>query len=288
MTDQSASQPTMTSPVGLIAGTGVLPFAVADTLARRGIQPVIFALKGFCDPREVQRFRHHWIALGKFGALVSLLKAERCRDVTLIGGLVRPSLSDLKLDFGALALVPAFIAGLRGGDDHLLTTTAGFFEARGFRVRGIRDLAPELLMPEGCMTRARPDRDAEADIARGDELLRATGPFDIGQAAVVIDGHVVSVEDIEGTDALLARIARLRAEGRLRGKPGRGVLVKAPKQGQDLRLDLPAVGPRTVEGLAAAGLAGAAIAAGHAVVAEPQAMVEAADKAGVFIVGVPA
>ena len=101
------------------------------------------------------------------------------------------------------------------------------------------------------MTRTTPDSTALADIARGRGVLDALGPFDIGQAAVVIDGHVVAVEDIEGTDGLLARVVRLRAEGRIRAKAGRGVLVKAPKSKQDLRFDLPTIGPRTVEGAAA-------------------------------------
>ena len=138
------------------------------------------------------------------------------------------------------------------------------------------------------MTRTGPDGSAAADIARGREVLGALSPFDIGQAAVVIDGHVVAVEDIEGTDGLLARVARLRAEGRIRAKAGRGVLVKMPKRGQDLRFDLPTVGPNTVAGAANAGLAGIAIAAGNTIVAEPQAMIEAADKAGLFITGLSA
>ena len=104
---------------------------------------------------------------------------------------------------------------------------------------------------------------------RGRDVLHALGRFDIGQAAVVIDGHVVGVEDIEGTDGLLARVARLRAEGRIRAATARGVLVKAPKSGQDLRFDLPTMGPRTVEGAAAARLAGIAIVAGHTMVADP-------------------
>ena len=104
---------------------------------------------------------------------------------------------------------------------------------------------------------------------RGRDVLLALGRFDIGQAAVVIDGHVVGVEDIEGTDGLLARVARLRAEGRIRAATARGVLVKAPKSGQDLRFDLPTMGPRTVEGAAAARLAGIAIVAGHTMVADP-------------------
>jgi hypothetical protein len=161
-------------------------------------------------------------------------------------------------------------------------------EQDGFRMVGIKDVAPDLLMPEGCVTRKAPDEEAVADIVRGREVLRALGPFDIGQAVVVIDRHVVGVEDIEGTDGLLARVARLRAEGRIRAKSSHGVLVKAPKSGQDLRFDLPTVGPRTVEGAAAASLAGIAILAGNTVVAEPQAMIESADAAGLFVTGLSA
>jgi len=119
-------------------------------------------------------------------------------------------------------------------------------------------------------------------------VLRALSPFDIGQAAVVIDGHVVGVEDIEGTDGLLARVARLREQGPIRAAAHRGVLVKAPKSGQDLRFDLPTTGPRTIEGAAAARLAGIAVVAGNTLVVEPQAMIEKADAAGLFVVGLSA
>jgi len=153
---------------------------------------------------------------------------------------------------------------------------------------GIKDVAPDLLVPEGCLTRKAPDEHAAADIAKGRDVLGALSRFDIGQAAVVIDGHVVGVEDIEGTDGLLSRVARLRKEGRIRAKAARGVLVKAPKRGQDLRFDLPAIGPRTVEGADAAELAGIAIVAGNTIVVEPQKMIEAADAAGLFVTGLPA
>jgi UDP-2,3-diacylglucosamine hydrolase len=133
-----------------------------------------------------------------------------------------------------------------------------------------------------------PDTQSLADIERARDLLRALSPFDIGQAAVVIDGHVVAVEDIEGTDGLLARVARLREQGRIRSPEKRGVLVKAPKSGQDLRYDLPTTGPRTIEGVATAKLAGLAVVAGNTLVVEPQAMIEAADRAGLFVTGVPA
>ncbi|SHH32816.1 hypothetical protein SAMN05444169_6909 [Bradyrhizobium erythrophlei] len=276
------------SPIGLIAAGGVMPFAVADSLRARGIQPVLFALKGACDPVAVERFRHHWISVGQVGRAMKLFRAENCRDLVFIGTLVRPALSEIRLDWVTLRVLGRVWAAFRGGDDHLLSGIGRILEQDGFRMVGIRDVAPDLLVPEGCLTRTMPGENAAADIVRGREVLRALSPFDIGQAAVVIDGHVVGVEDIEGTDGLLARVARLRKEGRIRAKASRGVLVKAPKSGQDLRFDLPTVGPRTVEGAAAAELAGIAVVAGNTIVVEPQAMIEKADAAGLFVTGLPA
>jgi DUF1009 family protein len=276
------------SPIGLIAAGGVMPFAVADSLIARGVNPVLFALKGACDPVAVQRFRHHWISLGQLGRAVRLFRAENCRDLVFIGTLVRPALSEIRLDWGTLRVIGRLWAAFRGGDDHLLSGIGRILEQDGFRMVGLKDVAPDLLMPRGCLTLKAPDENAAADIARGRDVLRALSPFDIGQAAVVIDSHVVGVEDIEGTDGLLARVARLRKEGRIRAKRGRGVLVKAPKSGQDLRFDLPTIGPRTIEAAGAAGLAGIAVIAGETTVVEAQIMIEAADVAGLFVIGVPA
>ncbi len=278
----------ISSPIGLIAAGGVMPFAVADSLVARGLNPVLFALKGACDPVRVERFRHHWISVGQVGRAVKLFRSENCRDLVFIGTLVRPALSEIRLDWGTVRVIGRVWAAFRGGDDHLLSGIGRILEQDGFRMVGLRDVAPDLLMPEGCITRAAPDQSAAADIARGRDVLRALSPFDIGQAAIVIDGHVVGVEDIEGTDGLLARAAHLRAEGRIRAKAARGVLVKAPKSSQDLRFDLPTIGPRTIEGAAKARLAGVAIVAGNTIVVEPQTMIEAADAAGLFVTGVPA
>jgi UDP-2,3-diacylglucosamine hydrolase len=280
--------PQLSSPIGLIAAGGAMPFAVADSLVARGIDPIVFALRGACDPVEVERFRHHWIHLGQVGRASKLFRSEGCRDLVFIGSLVRPALSEIRLDFGTLRVIGEVLASFRGGDDHLLSGISRILERDGFRMVGIKDVAPDLLMPEGCLTRAVPDAQAAADIARGREVLRALGPFDIGQAAVVIDGHVVGIEDVGGTDELLNRIAQLRARGRIRSPAQRGVLVKAPKSGQDLRFDLPTIGPRTVEGAANAKLAGLAVVAGNTLAAEPQAMIESADAAGLFIAGIPA
>lgn len=276
------------SPLGIVAGGGTLPFAVADAVVQQGRAPVLLALRGFCDAERVRSYRHHWIVLGQFGRIPRLLRQEGCIDVVLMGALVRPSLSEVRLDWFTVRNMPRLVRAFRGGDDHLLVGVARLFEAEGFRLVGAADVAPNLTMPEGVITRNRPDPVALADAAKGVALLRAISPFDVGQAAVVIEGNVVAVEDIGGTDALLVRVARLRDDGRLRTTPGRGVLVKAPKTGQDLRFDMPTLGPRTVEGASAAQLAGIAVAAGRTLLAEPQAVTEAADRAGLFVAGIPA
>src|SRR5580692_1143546 len=225
----------ISSPVGLIAAGGVMPFAVADSLIARGINPILFALRGSCDPVKVARFRYHWISIGQISRLTKLLRSENCRDLVFIGTLVRPALSEIRLDWGTLRAISHVLSAFRGGDDHLLSGIGRIFERDGFRMVGIKDVAPDLLVPVGALTHAIPDAKATADIAKGRAVLAALGPFDIGQAAIVIDGHVVGVEDIEGTDGLLARVARLRGERRVRANSRRGVLVKGPKSEQDLR-----------------------------------------------------
>jgi DUF1009 family protein len=277
----------VSSPVGVIAGGGVMPFAVADSLRARGLNPVLFALKGVCDPIATERFRHHWITVGQYGRAKKLFRAENCKNLVFIGTLVRPALSEIRLDWETIRVMGRVWSAFRGGDDHLLSGVGRIFEQEGFRLLGLKEVAPDLLMPEGCVTRTLPGQDATVDIAKGRDVLRALSPFDIGQAVVVIDGHVVGVEGIEGTDELLARIASLRAAGSIRSAKGRGVLVKAPKSGQDLRFDLPTIGSRTIEKAAAAALAGVAVLAGNTVVADAQAMIEAADKAGLFVTGLP-
>jgi DUF1009 family protein len=275
------------APVAIVCGGGALPFAVAAALRRRGRHPVLFPLKGIADAARVGGYPHHWMALGQFGRFVRLAREAGCHEVVLVGSLVRPALRELRFDWLTLRALPKLIAAFRGGDNHLLSSVAAGFEREGFRLADLRTIAPEVLLPEGVMTRAAPDAAAQADIAYGLSALATMSAFDIGQALVVIDQHIVAIEDIEGTDGLLARVARLREIGRLRASWGKGVLVKAPKVGQDMRLDLPTLGPRTVEGAVAAGLTGIAVIAGNTLVADAERVVAEADKAGLFVVGLP-
>jgi len=273
-------------PLAVIAGGGAIPLAVADAAMRHGRRVVMFAVRGWADPKAIESYPHHWIALVQAGRFLRLARAEGCRDVVFVGTAVRPPFRSLRIDWKTLRLLPRILRAYRGGDDHLLSSVAHAFEDHGFRIVGAQDVAPEILMPEGAVGSLAPSQGDYADIARALALLEATGPFDMGQAAVVAGNHVLAIEAAEGTDAMLARITELRGRGRISTAPGVGVLVKAPKPGQDHRFDLPAIGPRTVEEAARAGLAGIAVVAGGAIVAEPAAVAAAADKARIFVIGV--
>ena len=272
-------------PLALICGGGSLPLAVADLVAARGRKVLLFPLRGAADAAGVERYPHHWMHMGQVAKLMRLAHAANCRDMVFIGSLVRPSLWQIRFDFKTLMLLPRIAAAYRDGDDHLLSRVGRFFEQNGFHVLGAHEVAPQILVPEGVLGRAQAAERDRADIALGFDYLRATGPFDVGQAVVVAGKHVLAVEAAEGTDQMLARVAELRASGRVFAPAGSGVLVQAPKPGQDRRFDLPSIGPLTVEGVARAGLAGIAVVAGGTVVAEPERLVAAADRANIFVVG---
>ena len=177
------------------------------------------------------------------------------------------------------------VAAYRGGDNHLLSGIARVFEQEGFRLVGAHEVAPQILVPAGALSKRQPNAQDRADLVQALRLLESIGKFDVGQAAVVSDNHVLAIEGPEGTDKMLERVGELRE--RKIAAPG-GVLVKAPKPGQDWRFDLPSIGPRTVEGVARAGLSGIAVVARAGIMAEPQRVAELAERHDVFVIGVNA
>jgi UDP-2,3-diacylglucosamine hydrolase len=275
-------------PLALICGGGSLPLAIADSVSARGRQVLLFPLQGIARPEDYAQRPHTWVRIAKFGTLARAARAAGCHEMVLIGSLVRPAFWQVRFDLTTLKLLPRIAAAFRGGDDYLLSSGARLIEEQGFRVLGAHEVAPEILVPKGALARVQPSEGDRADIVLGFDYLHATGPFDVGQAVVVAGRHVLAVEAAEGTDQMLERIAALRASGHIRASTVGGVLVKAPKRGQDRRFDLPSIGPRTVEGAARAGLAGIAVVAGSTIVAEPERLIAAADRANIFVVGLPA
>ncbi len=281
-----AAAPGHQESIGIISGGGTIPGAVADAVVRSGRRPVLFAIKGWADPALAARYAHHWVALGQLGRLLRLARAERCSKAVFIGTVLRPPLRDLRLDWQTIRWMPRIAGSFRGGDDHLLSGVADLMERGGLQIIGLDEVAPEVMLPEGVLGRRQPSTPDYTDIQRALQMIAALGPFDVGQATVVANNHVLAVEAAEGTDKMLQRIAELRRQGRVTAPVGTGVLVKAPKPGQDRRFDLPSIGPSTIEQVIAAGLAGVAVTAGSTIIAEPAKVVAAADRGNVFVVGV--
>lgn len=252
---------------------------MAEACRAAGREVFIVAFKGRSDPQATEGFDHCWARLGAFGKVLEHLRAHQVGELCLVGRMHRPSMRELLPDRRAMAFLTRSGA-LRLGDDGLLTAIAEEFEREGFNVVGVPDLLSEILAKQGDLAGSVPDDEAQADIARGLEVARGLGALDVGQAAVVQQGVVLAVEAIEGTDSMLERCRALRRNG-----PG-GVLVKARKPQQDDRLDLPTIGPVTVERAAAAGLRGIAVEAGGALVVDPELLAVTAERLGLFVVAV--
>jgi hypothetical protein len=274
-------------PLAILCGAGAFPLEVAGEARRAGREPFLVGVVGATDP-GIEAYPHVWVRMGEVGKLFAALKGRAIGEMAIIGAMTRPEFSDLRLDWGAIRRAAGLAQLFRRGDNGLLAGLAAIFEREGVRVVGAHQIAPRLLAPRGPIGARAASAEDEADIALGARLIVALSAFDAGQGAVVAAGRVVAVEAAEGTDAMLARVADLRASGRLRFKGPAGVMVKAPKRGQDLRLDMPAIGPTTIEGAARAKLRGVALAAGRVLVAERERCAREADAAGLFVYGFPA
>ena len=271
-------------PLAILCGGGGLALEAARFARENRRDVLLIGIVGVSAP-EIEAFEHVWVRMGEVGKLFAALRARAIEELAILGPMTRPEFSELRLDWGAVKRAGELASLFRGGDDNLLKGIAGIFAREGIRIVGPIAFAPQLIAPEGLIAGRAPDGEAEADIRFAAAMLGALSPFDVGQGAVVANGRVLAVEAAEGTDAMLARIADMRSSRRLRLKGPAGVFVKAAKRGQDMRLDLPAVGLKTIESAARAELSGVAIAAGEVLIADRVNFAKAAAAAGLFVVG---
>ncbi len=275
-------------PLAMIAGSGDYPLQLARIVTGHGERPYVAALDGAADPAafgadvDVQKYR-----LGQLGSLLEELRRRGIADIVMLGALPRPSFGSLRPEVSTLKYLPHFAKAFQGGDDHLLRGVVRFFEMQGFRVHGPADIAPEMTAPHGALGRKQANPEQRAELERGFALLATLSPFDVGQAAILADHRVVAIEAAEGTDAMIRRVADLVARGRLKIGKGDGFLVKVPKTGQDLRVDMPAIGPDTLRHIAEAGLSGVGVRAGAVLVGDRAMLGRQADQLGLFVEGFP-
>jgi UDP-2,3-diacylglucosamine hydrolase len=272
--------------LGIVAGGGGLPLELARACSDANRAVYIIRLKGMAAA-ELAQWPGEEVDLAKLGRMIELLRTARCTGVTFAGKVERPDFTALKPDMVGIKALPRVLAAARKGDDALLRVLLRIFEDEGFRVEGADEAAGGLTLAAGPLGRRAPGDLHWADLERAAEVARRIGEFDIGQAVVVCRGLVLAVEAQEGTAAMLERCAALPAQLRGSDAERRGVLVKLPKPIQDRRVDLPTIGPRTLELAARAGLAGVAGEAGGLLVVERDAVRRLADRLGLFVYGLP-
>ncbi len=273
---------TARAALGIVAGGGPLPARVAAAAKAGGREVFLIGLDGYANPQLLTPFRHVMVRLGAAGRTLQLLRQHQCHDLVLVGPVRRPSMLDIRPDAEGVKILARIGRAAFAGDDGLLAAIVRVLGEEGFRVIGAHEVLTEVLAPPGLLTRAGADAQAMADITRGVSVVRALGAADVGQACVVQQGIVLAVEAIEGTDEMLGRTGALARPG-----PG-GVLIKLVKPGQDRRADLPTLGPQTVRAATACGLRGIAFEANGVILTERDAMVQAADEAGLFLLGLDA
>lgn len=271
--------------LAIIAGNGHLPLYVAQAARDAGESPFVILLKNEVD-RDFSAFEHDVAGVGDLARIEKLIREKGIRRVVMSGGVKRrPEWRDIHPTWRTVAKIPYVVKTLiSGGDDTVLQMVIGLFEGMGCTVIGVHDIVPGLLAQTGVLGCHQLSNDDQRDVAMAAKAARLLGELDVGQGAVSVGGRIVALEGVEGTDGMLQRVAELRSAGRISARR-RGVLVKLCKPQQDVRADLPTVGPSTINSAVAAGLAGIAIEAGRALILDKQELLALADEKGLFVLG---
>lgn len=280
----SASVQTTWRKLGIVAGAGELPVLLARACEAAGHAFHISRLGAGVNP-ALDSFGGDTFELGEIGKRLDGLSAAGCDAITMVGILARPDFKSLKMDTRGALLLPKVVMAARRGDDALLTVLVKEFESAGFKVIGVHEIAGQLLAPAGLIAGPALSAEDMADIKKGAQIAASIGALDIGQGCVVCHGLVLAVEAQEGTDAMLERVARLPARIRGGADARAGALVKRPKPGQELRVDLPTIGMATLERAASAGLKAVAFQAGASLLINQEECAAAAARLGVTLYG---
>ena len=266
--------------LGIIAGGGTLPAQLIKHCQTIGRPFFVLAVEGNALPELTEgNVPHLWIRMGQAGSGLKRLKEEKVAELIMIGTIRRPSFKDLIPDLRTTAFF-AKVGSKALGDDGLLRAVIKEIESEGIKVVGIQEVMPDLLAPSGLLTKKKPSKQDLIDIKRGVSAAFELGKLDIGQSVIVQEGLVLGVEGIEGTDELIKRCANYKRKG------SGGVLVKLRKPQQDMRIDLPTIGQRTIDNAKQSGLNGVAIHAGNTLIVDQSELISYANKQGMFVIGI--
>ena len=264
--------------IGLIAGNGRLPFLFVSAARAQGLDVVVVAHRGEVEPSlaaEVSSFT--WVRLGQVDRILKVFREAGVTRAAMAGGIGRVrAFTEARPDLGAVRILSR-LRSVR--DDALLRAVADYFESHGVTIVAPTDWLAQALCPEGHLAGPRLHPAQEKDVALGREVATLLGQADVGQTVIVRNGHVLALEAVEGTDEAIRRGGKYGGSG--------AVVVKRCKPGQDLRFDLPAVGPRTLAVMQEVGAQVLALEVGKTVLLDAPELFRSAEKAGISVVGIP-
>ena len=264
--------------LGMIAGGGMMPVEIIRHCIRTEREIFVVGIEPYACEEELKDVSHIFAKIGEAGKMLKALAKNNVQDVVLAGGIKRPSFKEMIPDWEG-AKIMARLAIKKMSDDNMFRAVIDEIERHGYKVVGIEEVVPGMMFSEGIYGKVKPTTEDMDDIRRGIKVAKALGAVDVGQAAVVQEGMVLAVEAIEGTDMMLSRAATVKKKGKA------PVMVKVLKPGQDMRVDLPAIGLQTVEQLKKYGIKGIAVEAGGILLIERDAVIRMADESGIFIIG---
>ncbi len=269
----------MHKKLGIIAGGGAIPRDLIYFCKENKRDYFVIAIEGNADRDLIdETIPHAWIRIGQAGTGFKKLAEEKVEEVVMIGTIKRPTLKDLVPDMRTTAFFAK--VGMKSlGDDGILRALVKEIESEGMVVRGIHEVLPELLIKKGVLGKVKPSKQAKEDIRRAVEVATELGRLDVGQAVIVQQGLVLGVEGIEGTGELIRRCGEYKRKGE------GGVLVKVRKPQQDMRVDLPTIGDKTVQAAYDSGLSGICLHSGNGLIVNEKETIKLADKLGIFVLG---
>ena len=269
----------MHKKLGIIAGGGAIPRDLINFCKENKRDYFVIAIEGNADRDLIdETIPHAWIRIGQAGTGFKKLAEEKVEEVVMIGTIKRPTLKDLVPDMRTTAFFAK--VGMKSlGDDGILRALVKEIESEGMVVRGIHEVLPELLIKKGVLGKVKPSKQAKEDIRRAVEVATELGRLDVGQAVIVQQGLVLGVEGIEGPGELIRRCGEYKRKGE------GGVLVKVRKPQQDMRVDLPTIGDKTVQAAYDSGLSGICLHSGNGLIVNEKETIKLADKLGIFVLG---
>ena len=265
----------------ILAGNGELPYNVVRELEKRKLDFFIITFKNNKVSANLKKYNPIEIYFGKVVTELKKLKIKKFDSLIMIGGLKKPKLTEIKPDINSLKLIPMFTKKIiEGGDNNLLSFCIKQIEDIGFKIISIKDILPELFLGKGIFTKILPKKGMIKDIKKGQKILEQISKFDIGQSIIIQKGNVVGIEGVQGTDFLI------KSSKNYLMNDTNAILLKSTKQKQDLRVDLPTVGIKTMENCKKSNIYGLAFSANNTIFLDVKKIISYCNKNKLFLIGV--